>query len=57
MMAMKLLILGKKCFPTECFLVNDLVSNLSKSLLLCSGSGRTSFGEGTDLLKDASRPH
>lgn len=54
---MKPLILGKKCFPTECFLVNDLVSNLSKSLLLRSGSGQTSFGGGIGLLKDAARLH
>lgn len=57
MMAMKPLILSKKCFPTECFLVNDLVSDLRKSLLLCSASGQTSFGGGTDLLKKASYLH
>lgn len=56
-MAMKPLALGK-CFPTECLLGNDFIWNLSKSLLLCNGSGQTSFGgAGIDLWKDVSCLH
>lgn len=40
-MAMKPLVAGESCFPTEHFLLNDLVSYLRKSLLLCAGSEQT----------------
>lgn len=38
---MKPLRIGRSRFPSNCFLINDLVLNLSESLLLHGGSGQT----------------